>query len=90
MIVPLNNHVYLIEETESMSASGIYFANEQRKGCVGVIYAINEDNEYELKVGDRVLFSRYTAEDVELRDEDNKPIKNLKSCHLDSLSAVLR
>lgn len=89
MIEPLNNNVYLIEESENQSASGIVFSNEQRKGCIGVIYAIAE-NELGLKKGDRVIFSRYTAEDVELKDEEGKPIKNLKSCQIDSLSAVFR
>lgn len=86
-LVPINDTAYVIEEAETVTKSGIVLATEQRKGCIGTIYAIS-DNEIGLKAGDRVIFSKFAVEDVELKDEKG-PIKNLKSLKIDSISAIL-
>lgn len=84
IIKPINDQVYLLEEKESQTASGIILSNEKKSGFF-TVYAVGE-NEYGLKEGDRVIASRYTGEDVEIKDD--KPLQ-LKVCPLDSISAII-
>lgn len=84
---PLNNTVYIIEETETVTQHGIVLPGEQKKSGIGRIYAIGA-NDYDLQVGDKVLFSKFQHEDVDWKD-DNGPVKHLISCPFDSLTAQI-
>jgi len=82
-LIPLNNYVFIEAETETETASGIVLTEERTVGSLGTIYAIGE-NEWQLEGGDRVIYSKYTAEDFELDD-----IK-LKCVTLDSIYALVK
>lgn len=77
-------------------------AHEQRSGVTGVVFAINDSprkcmkcGECEMqtlgiKVGDRVVYSKFVAEQVHIAAEDGKPVERLKSVPLDAILAVLK
>lgn len=71
------------EQKESVSASGIILKNQNdRKASHGTVYSVNTEvvcphctekfNRKDLAAGDRVLFSRYVAEQIEVDTEDLK------------------
>lgn len=88
MIHPINGQVYLQEETEQTSKFGIVLP-DAKVSSIGTIYAIEEDNEFQLQKGDRVIFSKYAIEDVSY-SEDGTKVPNLKSLHIDAIHAILR
>lgn len=75
--------------------------HEQRSGVSGVVFAVNDSPkkcmscgkcEMEpvgIKVGDRVLFSKFVAEQVSVKDDQGQEIKRLKSVPLDAVLAIL-
>ena len=96
-LLPLNNFVFFIEdkEEEHETASGFLVGQEGLPVTgSGIVHALPKkatEPELEhilesLKVGDRILFSKFSAEDVQLF-EDGKRIERLKSVHLSSIHA---
>lgn len=83
---------------EKTTASGILLAEEKRKTGQGTVYSINCDvvcphctqrfDRKDLKVGDKVLFSRYVAEQIEY-DGDGLKGKIVWSIPLDSILAKI-
>ncbi len=100
MLEPSPSMCFIIqEEKDKVSESGIIISsNDKRKACHGVIYALNSTvvcphciqqfDRKDLKVGDRVLFSRYVAEQIEY-EEDGLKGKILYSVPLDSVLAKI-
>jgi len=85
----LNDKVFIEEVTEKVTEHGIVIPDSAtaKIGSIGIIYAIAK-NDYDLKVGDKVIFSKYTAEDIILK-EHGHPDKKLKSLTVDSLHAKI-
>lgn len=99
MLSPNTSMCFVVQEMqEEVSASGIVIhTGGKRKAGTGVIYAINttvtcphciqQYDRKDLKVGDKVLFSKYVSEQVEL-DGDLKG-KIVYSIPVDSILAKL-
>ena len=96
-MLPLNNFVFFIEdkEEEHITKSGFNVGVEGLPVTgSGVIHALPDkatEPELEhilgsLKLGDRILFSKFAAEEVNLL-EDGVRIERLKSIHLSSIHA---
>lgn len=89
MLIPSPSMCFIIQdEKEDVSASGIVLNHQnKRKASHGTIYALNttvtcphctqQFDRKDLKEGDRVLFSRYIAEQVEIDDMKDKAIFSL-------------
>lgn len=84
---------------ESQSESGIILhAQEKGKTSHGTIYAINSQvvcphciqqfDRKDLKVGDRVIYSRYVAEQIDVDDPELKD-KKVFAVFLDAILAKL-
>lgn len=76
------------EEKDSVSSSGIILENQnKRKASHGTIYSLNPSvvcphctqqfDRKDLKEGDKVLFSRYVAEQVEIDELKGKVVYSL-------------
>jgi len=94
-VLPLNDFIYLIEEKEEEHETESGFIVGQEGLPItgsGVIWAMPEcvtDKEQQvnferLKVGDKVQFTKFAAEEVNLYD-DGKRIERLKSIHISSI-----
>lgn len=80
---------FVIQDTkEDTSASGIVLGHQnKRKASHGTIYALNPEvvcphctqkfDRKDLKEGDRVIFSRYIAEEIELDELKGKVVFSL-------------
>lgn len=80
---------FIIQDTkEDVSASGIVLGHQnKRKASYGTIHAINTEvvcphctekfNRKDLKEGDKVIFSRYIAEEIELDELKGKVVFSL-------------
>ena len=86
MIQPINDHVFIRDiEQERQTASGILLApSNERVSSIGMVEAVSE-NDAGLKIGDKVIYSRFSAEDVILGKDD----KGLRSVHIDQIHAIL-
>lgn len=81
---------------------GFTSSNEMKAGVTGVVYAVNDAPKkcescgqhavepIGLKTGDRIVFSKFVAEQIILNDENGKPIERLKSVPIDAILAILR
>lgn len=84
MLIPSPSMVFVIQdEKEAQTETGILLAERnKRKANHGTIYSINADQvcphctehfkRTDLKNGDRVLFSRYVAEQIEVDELKGK------------------
>lgn len=88
-LTPLNNNVMIIEDVMTETASGIILSQQKKMGSKGIIWAIEDPNEWQLEVGDHVVFSKYSAEDLEMEDEDGNKVANLVSVPIDMITARL-
>lgn len=100
MIVPSPSMAFIIqEEKEQVSASGIIVETGKKgKASHGVIHAINTKvvcphctqkfDRKDLKAGDKVLFSRYVAEQIEISEEGLKD-KKVYAVYLDAILAKI-
>jgi len=100
MLLPSPSMCFIVqEEKESVSESGLVLAHQnKRKASHGVIHSINAEvhcphcsekfNRKDLKEGDRVIFSRYVAEQIEY-DGDGLKGKVLFSVPLDAVLAKI-
>ena len=100
MISPSPGYSIIIEEMEeNVSKSGLilHADGERGKGIIGTILEINQTSlcnecggkrdRLPLKKGDRVIYSKFAAEQLELKDEEGKRIKNIRAVHCDSILA---
>lgn len=89
MIEPSPSMCFIIQdEKEETSASGIFLNHQnKRKASHGIIYALNTQvvcphciqqfDRKDLSVGDKVLFSRYIAEQIEIDELKGKIVFSL-------------
>jgi chaperonin GroES len=79
-VTPIGDRVFVkVSPSEEKTAGGIYLPdNAKEKPQVGEVVAVgpgkrNDDGsraELEVKVGDKVLYSKYAGTDIKLGDED--------------------
>jgi chaperonin GroES len=71
-IQPLGNRVVIEAlERESKTASGIYIPETAKeKPQTGRVVAIGDDEDIKLKVGDKVLFAKYTGTEFKLDNQE--------------------
>jgi len=99
-IEPLGDRVVILPiEAELVTASGIVIPDTAKgeKPQEGIVLAlgkggIGKDNanphDY-LKVGDKVLFGKYSGDEVKLKDKDNKDVE-VKILHIDSVLGLVK
>ncbi len=85
---PLNGNVYIIEDTESVTQSGIVLTKDIATESTGIVFAVGK-NDMGVKKGSRVHFSKYVSEDSSIKGEDGKKIEHLKVCPIESLLGLL-
>ncbi|HLD08059.1 MAG TPA: co-chaperone GroES [Candidatus Peribacterales bacterium] len=99
-IEPLGDHVAVIPDSmEQVTASGIVLPDTAKgeKSTIGTVIAVGKggigkdavDPSKFLKVGDRVIFGKYSGEDIELKDEKGKDVE-VKLLELSSVRALVR
>jgi len=71
-IQPLGERVVIKAlEQESKTASGLYIPETAKeKPQTGLVVAIGDSEEIKLKVGDKVLFAKYSGTEIKLDNED--------------------
>ena len=89
---------FILQDTETETSFGLVLTKDKRKSGQGVIYAVNGDvvcphctqrfDRKDLKAGDKVLFSRYVAEQIEY-EEDGLKGKIIWSVPVDSILAKI-
>lgn len=84
-IEPLNGNAFVKEEKINQTESGILLSTEQKEGSIVTIYEI-EENENDLKAGDKIIVSRYVLEDAKIPQKGGKLLE-LKTCPIDSILA---
>lgn len=75
-------------------------AHVQRSGATGTILAVNEEtlcpacgskrSSVGFKPGDRIVFSRYIADQIDMKDENGERIENLLSVPCDGILGFIR
>lgn len=99
MLSPSPSMAFIVQDMQDQqTSSGIILAVEKRKTGQGTIYAVNcgvvcphctqQFDRKDLQAGDRVLFSRYVAEQIEY-DGDGLKGKILWSVPIDSILAKI-
>lgn len=71
-IMPLGDRLVLkkIEEKETRLASGLYIPESAKeKSQIGEVIAVGDDDKIKVKVGDRVLYDKYSGSEVEVDNE---------------------
>ena len=99
-VMPFNDHVAVIpEEMESMTKSGIVIPDTVKveKSAIGTVIAVGagelKEHDYEkptkhFKVGDKVVFGKYSGEDIELTTKEGKKME-VKFLGIDSIRAKI-
>lgn len=99
-IEPLGDHVAVIPDSmEQITKTGIVIPDTVKgeKSTIGTVIAVGKggigkdaiDPSKVLKVGDRVVFGKYSGEDIELKDEQGKTVE-VKLIEISSIRAVIR
>jgi chaperonin GroES len=98
-IQPLGDRVVVLPlEAEQVTASGLIIPDTAKgeKPQEGVVLALGKGgigkdsvnpHDY-LKVGDKVLFGKYSGDEVKLKDKDNKDVE-VKILHIDSVLGLI-
>jgi hypothetical protein len=98
MIVPAPGYVFIIEDendglTKTAKELGIVSAEKRLAGTTGVLYSINDvkkcpqcgfGEECGFKVGDRVIYSKFVSEQIDLIADDI-PRGRLRALPVESL-----
>lgn len=99
-IQPLGDRVVVLPvEAEQVTASGIVIPDTAKgeKPQEGIVLALGKGgigkdspnpSEY-LKVGDKVLFGKYSGDEVKLKDKDGKDVE-VKILHLESVLGLVK
>jgi chaperonin GroES len=99
-IHPLGDRVVILPlEAEQVTASGIVIPETAKgeKPQEGVVLALGNggigedkvDPSKHLKIGDKVLFGKYSGDEVKLKTKDGKDIE-VKILHLDSVLGIVK
>lgn len=98
-VTPFGDHIAVVpEEMETMTASGIVIPDTAKgeKSAIGTVIAVGNgegcDEEKNpskyFKVGEKVVFGKYSGEDIELTTKDGKK-KDVKFLSMDSVRAKI-
>ncbi len=99
-VVPFNDHIAVVpEEMETMTKSGIVIPDTAKgeKSAIGTVIAVGsgelKEHDYEkptkhFKVGDKVVFGKYSGEDIELTTKAGKKVE-VKFLSIDSVRAKI-
>ncbi|HVW67049.1 MAG TPA: co-chaperone GroES [Candidatus Peribacteraceae bacterium] len=99
-IQPLGDRVVVLPvEAEQVTASGIVIPDTAKgeKPQEGIVLALGKGGigkdspnpSAYLKVGDKVLFGKYSGDEVKLKDKDGKDVE-VKILHLDSVLGLVK
>lgn len=99
MLAPSPGMAFVIQDMEdTVHSSGIILSKEKRKSGQGVIYSVNTDvicphctekfNRKDLQEGDKIIFSKYVAEQIEYEGDGLKG-KIVWSLPVDSILAKI-
>ncbi len=79
-LLPLGENVLVaFEKPEKKTDSGIFLpdnASEDRSSKQGKVIAIGESDKIQVKVGQRVIYTRYGGTDVKFAGEEYSLVKN--------------
>lgn len=79
-IAPLGENVLVgLEKPEKKTESGIYFpenASEDRTSKQGKVIAIGESDKIKVKVGQKVIYTRYGGTDIKISGIEYSIVKN--------------
>lgn len=105
MLNPSLGMAFVIEHvddglTDAARELGFISTEKKNMGCLGTVYAINDEHykcekcqhDHEpmnVKAGDEVIYSKFVAEYVFLRDEEGKEIKNLVVLPVEAILGTL-
>lgn len=92
-IRPAKGQAFVQEDSEDFSAhekAGLVIPEDAKKGVgtTGTVYAI-AGKRPPFKVGQRVIFDRFIANDIYLRDETGKEIPKLRCLPIDCILGVI-
>lgn len=90
-ITPARGQAFVIEDAEDFSAfkkAGLQIPDEAKKGVgtTGVVHAVEE---CQFKAGDRVIFDKFIAQDIYLRDESGNEIERLRCLPIDCILGTI-
>ncbi len=102
-IEPLGDRVVIMPiEAEQVTSFGLIIPEtaKEEKPQQGIVLALGEggipnsqgdiiDPRKFLKIGDKVLFGKYSGDEVKLKDKDNKDVE-VKILHLDSVLGLIK
>jgi hypothetical protein len=82
MIRPVPGITFIIEDvedglTQEARDMGLVSATQRNVGVTGKVYATNDEEAF--PVGCRVIFSKFVAEQICIKDAEGHDIKNLRS-----------
>lgn len=85
-VKPLGNRVLLkVKMTEEKSAGGIYLpATAQEKTQEGIVVAIGDSDEINVKVKDSVIYDKYAGTNITINNEDHLLVR------IDDILAVVK
>lgn len=91
-IIPAQGQAFVIEDSEDFSAyekAGLDIPDEAKKGVgtTGTVYAIEGTAPF--KPGERVIFDRFIAQDIYIRDEHGKEIERLRCLPIDCILGTI-
>lgn len=91
-IRPAIGQAFVIEDSEDFSAyekAGLQIPDEARKGVgtTGKVYAIQADAQF--KEGERVIFDKFIAQDITLRDQNGMEIPRLRCLPIDCILGTI-
>lgn len=91
---PLNDYLLVIEETqqETQTSSGIITGVGGNKNVgFAIVHAVGTLSpqwaHVDLKEGDRIIYSKFSLEEIVMKDEEGKRIDGLASVHCSSVLA---
>lgn len=103
-IIPAKGQAFVIEDSEDFSAfakAGLQIPDEAKRGVgtTGVVYAIEKFDgavigntiipPVQFKVGDRVIFDKFIAQDIYIRDESGKEVERLRCLPIDCILGTI-
>lgn len=74
MIKPTIKRVLVLPEKKEQSNSGILLVNEEKSGTIGRVVDIGDEVTL-VKINDKVIFGKFTGDNVEFEGEEYKIIK---------------
>ena len=78
-VKPLQDRVLIkVEDAETKTSSGLYIPDTAReKTQTGIIIAVGNDKDaINVKVGDKVMYDKYSGTSISINDEDHLIVKS--------------